>query len=311
MDIIQLLINILIFVASLGVLLKASDWFVEGSENVGLSIGISPFVIGVTIIAFGTSLPELATSIAAVFNGNSEIVIGNVVGSNITNILVVLGITAIIGKTINLGHNIMDIDMPLLIVSALVLYYVISDLHISWIEIIIILGAMVAFIVGSFGSNVKTLGERPKLKYKSILMIIGGGVLVWLSADFTIKSIKAISLEAGISPDLIALTAVAIGTSLPEVVVSLMAARRGQTEMAVGNVLGSNIFNTYFVIGIPAIFGELIIPENFKTIFLPIMIGVTVVFAFICHSGRISRWEGVALLFLYMLFLSEVVRVGL
>ena len=311
MDVTLLLTNALLFIISLAALLKASDWFVEGAEQIGLSLGISPFIIGVTIVAFGTSLPELATSVAAVLHGNSEIVIGNVVGSNITNILVVLGLTAFMGKTINLGHNIMDVDMPLLFISALVLYYIASDLTVSDVEIFILFAAVIAFIIGSIGNDEKQLGERPKVDIWSVVRLIGGGILVWLGADFTIKAITAISTEAGVAPDIIAISAVAIGTSLPEIVVSIMAARRGQTEMAVGNVLGSNIFNTYFVMAVPALFGELVIPEAFKLTFLPIMVGVTAIFAFICHSGRITRWEGATLLILYALFMAEVVREGI
>lgn len=311
MDIGILLLNGLGFVVSLAVLLKASDWFVDGAEDLGLVLGISPFIVGVTIVAFGTSLPELATSVAAVAYGNSEIVIGNVVGSNITNILVVLGITAVWGKVIHLGHNIMDVDMPLLIISSLLLYFVVGDLQVSVVEVIILIAAIVSFLIGSFGSSDRSpTVERTPFKWMSVVKLIIGGLLVWLAADFTIKFIQTLSTEAGISPDIIAISAVAIGTSLPEIVVSIMAARRGQTEMAVGNVLGSNIFNTYIVIGIPAMFGELIIPEAFRTTFVPIMIAVTAVFAFICHSGKISRWEGVALILFYILFMSEVVRYG-
>lgn len=311
MDVSVILLNGLGFIVSLAVLLKASDWFVDGAEQIGLSLGISPFVVGVTIVAFGTSLPELATSIAAVAYGNSEIVIGNVVGSNVTNILVVLGVTALWGRVIHLGHNIMDIDMPLLIISSFLLYYVISDLHISMVEVVILLAAMATFLIGSFGNNERVPSvDRTEFRWQSMVRLIVGGVLVWLSADYTIQFIQVISTEAGVSPDIIAISAVAIGTSLPEIVVSIMAARRGQTEMAVGNVLGSNIFNTYFVMGVPALFGELIIPGSFKEVFLPIMLGVTAVFAFICHSGRISRWEGLALLLFYALFLAEVVRLG-
>lgn len=297
-------------VIALGVLLKSSDWFVEGAERIGLAFGVSPFVIGVTIVAFGTSLPELATSIAAVLADNSSIVIGNVVGSNVTNILVVLGITAIIGKNISLGHNIMDIDMPLLVISSLLLLYFIQDLYISPVEVGLFIVAMIAFLLGSLNTPKLDKSERTKLAFLDIIKVIGGGVLVWLGAEYTIQSIVVISEEMGVNPDLIALTAVAIGTSLPEIVVSISAIRRGQAAIAVGNVLGSNVFNTYFVISVPALFGNLEIPPSFQEIFLPIMVGVTVVFAFICHSGRISRWEGVALLVMYAFFLSEVARLG-
>jgi len=297
-------------IIALGVLLKASDWFVDGAERIGLSFGVSPFVIGVTIVAFGTSLPELATSVAAVLSDNSSIVIGNVVGSNVTNILVVLGITSIIGGNIKLGHNIMDTDMPLLFISAILLLYFIQDLYISPVEIALFLAAMIMFLLGSLNGPKADKEERVKLSPIDILKVIGGGVLVWLGAEYTIEAIVVLSGEMGVHPDFIALTAVAIGTSLPEIVVSISAMRRGQSAIAVGNVLGSNVFNTYFVIAVPALFGRLDIPPSFQEVFVPIMVGVTLVFALICHSGRISRWEGGALLVMYAFFLSEVARLG-
>ena len=130
----ELLYYIALFVVSLAVLLKASDWFVDSAERIGLSLGISPFIIGVTIVAFGTSLPELAASIAAVLNNDSQIVVTNVVGSNITNIALVLGLTAIVVKQIDLEYNIWHIDMPYLWGSAFLLYLVLQDQHFSIAE---------------------------------------------------------------------------------------------------------------------------------------------------------------------------------
>lgn len=306
----ELVIYSLMLFIALGVLLKASDWFVEGAENIGRAMGISPFVIGVTIVAFGTSLPELATSVAAVLSGNSSVVIGNVVGSNITNILVVLGLTSVFGRTIVLGHNIMDVDMPLLFISSLLLMFFIQDLHISHFEIALFLIAMISFLIGSIGGGQQSDDEKHEFHWWDPIKVIGGGILVWLGAEYTIQSIVKISTGLGVQPDIIALTAVAIGTSLPEIVVSLSAIKRGQSAIAVGNVLGSNIFNTYFVMAIPALFGPLEIPPSFSAVFVPIMVGATVIFAFICISGKISRWEGIALLLMYAFFLSEVVRLG-
>ena len=299
-----------VLILALGVLLKASDWFVEGAENIGRGLGISPFVIGVTIVAFGTSLPELATSIAAVVSGNSSVVIGNVVGSNVTNILVVLGLTSVFGKTIKFGHNIMDIDMPLLFISAVLLYFFIQDLKLSPLEIALLMIAMVSFLIGSLKGESQEVILKTPLRVLDFVKVIGGGILVWLSADYTIQAIEVISFGLGVAPDIIALTAVAMGTSLPEIVVSISAIKRGQAGIAVGNVLGSNIFNTYLVMSIPALFGELEIPSSFEEIFVPIMVGVTAIFGFIAHSGRISRWEGIALIIFYIFFLSEVVRLG-
>ena len=144
-----LLINFLVFTVSLAVLIKGSDWFVDSAEKIGLSLGINSFVIGVTIVAMGTSLPELASSIAAVNSGESEIVIGNVVGSNVTNILLVLGIVALIGNVVPLEYNIMDIDMPLLVGSAIFIYFAVEDHTFSQFEALIFLAALIGFIINS------------------------------------------------------------------------------------------------------------------------------------------------------------------
>ncbi|HKK80524.1 MAG TPA: hypothetical protein VJ933_12890, partial [Phaeodactylibacter sp.] len=142
-----------LFVLSLAVLLKASDWFIDSAERIGLSLGISPFIIGVTIVAFGTSLPELATSIASVFSGESEIVIGNVVGSNITNIALVLGLAAVVVKKIELEYNIWHIDMPYLWGSAFLLWLALRDLHFSLFEGILFTLGIIIFLAYSFQSQ--------------------------------------------------------------------------------------------------------------------------------------------------------------
>lgn len=298
----ELLINILIFVGSLAVLVKASDWFVDSAETIGISLGVSPFVVGVTIVAFGTSLPELATSIAAVFEGSSEVVVGNVVGSNITNILLVLGLTAIVAKDIVLDFDVMDIDMPLLIGSAFLLYFVLIDLHLSLFEALLLLTGMVVFLLNSIRSPRTSEIGRQKAGLRSYAIIIGAAGLVWIGAYYTIYAMKHISGIAGIPTDVIALTAVALGTSLPEVVVSISAARKGKTAIAVGNVLGSNVFNTFAIMGIPRLIEPLIIPERMIEWSIPMMIGVSILFALVCISSRISRWEGWMLLIFYVFF---------
>lgn len=297
---------ILLFIVALAVLLIASDWFVDSAEKIGLSFGISPFIIGVTIVAFGTSLPELATSIVSVVNGMSEIVVSNVVGSNITNILLVLGLTAVIGKCINLDFDVMDIDMPLLFGSAFFLYFVLSDLTMSILEAVLFLIALAVFLINSFGGDRSEEDERPKASAKNYLLLVVGGVLVYFGASYTILAIDNISKLAGIDPDVIAITVVALGTSLPEVVVSIMASRKGKHAIAVGNVLGSNIFNTYAVMGISAFFGDLVIPESIIQFSLPFMIAATILFGMICLSRRISRWEGVMLVIFYGYFIFEM-----
>lgn len=306
-----MLIYILIFVVSLAALLFASDWFVEAAEKIGLSWGISPFIIGVTIVAFGTSIPELATSIVAVYSGTSEIVVGNVIGSNITNILLVLGLTAMIGKKIVLDFDVMDIDMPLLFVSAFFLNFALMDLHISNMEAGLFLVALFAFLMNSFTGNEKPDEGLPKATWKNYAMLVVAGAVVFIGAKYTIFAVEHISTQMGISPDVIALSVIALGTSLPEIVVSIAAIKKGKSAIAVGNVLGSNIFNTYAVMGIPGLMTTLVIPQDVIDFSAPFMVAVTILFGMMCLSKKISRWEGVALIILYGFFISQLVERGM
>lgn len=304
----DLLPYLLLFIVSLAVLLKGSDWFVSAAEKIGLSFGISPFIIGVTIVAFGTSLPELASSIVAVLAGESEIVVGNVVGSNITNVALVLGIVAIIGGRVKIIKDIMNTDIPLLLVSAVLLWFILSDQQVTIIEAVILLLSLLVFLTYSFksGKEEDNNEERIAAGWQQYALVVVGGVLVYFGAEYTIVSISQISTHIGISPEIIALSLVALGTSLPELVVSIAAARRGNTEMAVGNVLGSNIFNTYAVMSIPRFFGTLTIPPDVLGFSLPLMIGITLLLSVMCLSRTISQWEGWMLILIYVFFIATL-----
>jgi len=298
-----------IFIVSLATLLKASDWFVDSAEAIGLSLGISPFIIGVTIVAFGTSLPELAASIAAVLAGQSEIVIGNVVGSNITNIALVLGLTAVIVKKIYLESDLWLIDMSFLWCSSFLLWFVLQDLQFSTFECLLFLAGIILFLIYSFrGNKREAVEDRPKVLPRHYLLLVVGGVLVYFGASYTIFAISKISTLLAVPPKLIALTAVAIGTSLPEIVVSLSAARRGKSDIAIGNVLGSNIFNTFVVMAIPGLIGPLEIPADIQSFYVPMMIAMTVLFGVMALDRVITRWEGWILLLFYLLFLGETLQ---
>ncbi len=301
----------LIFVVSLAVLLIGSDWFIDSAEKIGLSFGISPFIIGVTIVAFGTSLPELATSIAAVMGSThhvdtSEIVLGNIIGSNIANILLVFGLTVIVGKGVKLDFDIMNVDMPLLILSAFFLFFAVYDLQFTIVEAILFLAALGIFLYSSVSGSTDEESERPEVSAKNYLMVLIGGVMVFLGATYTIHSLEHISLNLGISPEIIALTVIAFGTSLPEVVVSISAARKGKHAIAVGNVLGSNIFNTYAVMSIPSFFGELTIPATSIDFGLPFMLGVTLLFMIMLFTKKVSPMEGMMLVLLYIFYIYQV-----
>ncbi len=303
----DLLIYVAIFLVAIVVLLKGSSWFVDSAEEIGLSLGISPYIIGVTIIAFGTSLPELASSIAAVLGGEPEIVMGNVVGSNITNIALVLGLTTLVVKQIDLEYNIWHIDMPFLWGSAFLLYFMLDDRVISLYETILLLIGIVVFLGYSFKSESIDKPEiKTKRDWRLYFWLVLGGVAVWLGAKYVVVSIIEISQQLNIGSEKIALTAVALGTSLPEVIVSLTAARKGKASIAVGNVLGSNIFNTFVVLGIPNLFGKVVITEEMATFYVPLMIVMTILFGIMANNRKITRWEGCMLLLFYALFFARI-----
>lgn len=305
----DLLLQVGIFIVSIVALLWASDRFVEAAERIGLSLGISPFIIGVTIVAFGTSLPELATSIVAVLDGTPEIVIGNVVGSNITNIALVLGLTAVVVKNIDLEYNLWHIDIPFLWGSAFLLYFAVSDGNLSVYEAFLFLGGIAIFLAYSLkGQDRPDKKDRPSASWKDYALLFAGGAIVSLSAAGVIDAITKISAMLNIAPEVIALSAVAIGTSLPEVAVSLAAARKGKASIAVGNALGSNIFNTFIVMAIPRFFGKLTIPGDIISIYLPLMIVMTILLGVMSNNRKITRWEGLMLLLFYFWYFGVIVE---
>ncbi len=304
----DLLLQIGLFIVSLAALLWASDRFVEAAERIGLSLGISPFIIGVTIVAFGTSLPESATSIVAVLDGTPEIVIGNVVGSNITNIALVLGLTAVVVNNIELEYNLWHIDIPFLWGSSFLLYFAVSDGNLSIFEAFLFLGGIAIFLAYSLKDQDRPNKEdRPGASWKDYLLLLGGVAIVSLSATGVIEAITNISTLLNIAPTVIALSAVAIGTSLPEVAVSLAAARKGKASIAVGNVIGSNIFNVFVVMAIPRFFGPLTIPAEILTVYLPLMIAMTVLMGVMSNNRKITRWEGWMLLLFFGWYLGVLI----
>ncbi len=279
----------------------------DSSEKIGLALGVSPFIIGVTIVAFGTSLPELATSIASFETGASEIVIGNVVGSNITNILLIIGAVAVIGKGIDLEYDIMDVDIPLLLGSAILLWFTLWDGSISLVEVILLLASLVIFLLYSIRKQRDEKDANNEFKMIFLIKLIIAGVVIYFSAEYVIHGLKGIARIANIPESTISLGALALGTSLPELIVSLSAIKRNNHSIAVGNVVGSNIFNTYGVVGISSLFGTLVIPPNILGFSIPLMVGLTFLFAAIIMNKKVSIWEGLLLLTFYIYYMYSLV----
>ncbi len=311
-----------LFIMSLAVLLKSADYFTNTAEKIGIHFKMPPFIIGVTIIALGTSLPEVATSIASVFSNSSEIVIGNVVGSNLANILLILGITAIVGKHLVVDKDIIKIDLPILLGSTILLFLITLDGKITYIDGTLSLLILITYLIYNVRAGRKLekkelkeiskkkkeereKKEKERLNIKYPLILIGSGIFLAFAANWTIKSVIELSTIFNIGKDVIAVSAIAVGTSLPELVVSVIAAKKGKADLAIGNVTGSNIFNNLGVIGIPALFGTLTIPINIISFSIPLLLFVTILYIFSTMDKEITKWEGMTLLLLYIAFMGK------
>lgn len=228
----SMLSSIVIFIVSLTVLIYSSDRFIGASEKIGLGFGVAPFVIGVTVVAFGTSLPELMTSVISVYHGSSEIVVGNVVGSNITNILLVVGLFGLISGDMIIKRDLIGEDIPMLIASALLLWFSLQDLSFSMIEAILFCAALIIFLWNSLKSgNIDPSDSKVRATWKEYLILILGAVGIFFGASYTVSSISEMSTLMGVDSEIVSLSALALGTSLPEVVVSVTACKRGLAGM--------------------------------------------------------------------------------
>lgn len=326
----DLFIWIAVFIIALVVLVKGADWFVESSEVFGLAIGLSPFIVGVTIVAIGTSLPELLTSLFAVFSDATEIAAANAVGSNIANILLILGISAIMAGKLVIKRSLIDIDLPIFFVVSILFFGVAMDGVINWKEAIILLIAyLVYFIYSSLQregkeesrevsilpnreerrhqtKEMKDLEKNPRINWKVILFFILGIVGLYVGSKYVVEATLKISEIAQIAPAIVAITAVAVGTSLPELIVSVQAARKGKHEIAIGNVFGSNIFNILVVVGLPAMIKNLTIDPGTLTLGIPVMVIASLFFVISGISQRIHKWEGAMYLIFYLFFIGKL-----
>lgn len=305
----------IIFIISLFVLVKAAGYFTDSAEKIGLYFGLPDFIVGVTIIAFGTSLPEIISSIFAVLGNSSEIVIGNVLGSNITNIFLVIGLAAIIGGKLKIIYEIIHIDLPLLMGSAFFLTATIWDGAFTLPEAILCLAGIVVYFLHAVSTKKKRAGIETEqelkgrnIERKTIIILFVSAFFIFLGGKYTIESVIKLSEILNISKEIIAASAIALGTSLPELVVTITAARKGRPEIAIGNVLGSNIFNALAVMGIPALIGTLTIPQNILTFALPMMLIASLLFFFMSQDKEITRWEGWLLLIFYAFYIGKLLK---
>lgn len=305
----MLFLQFVIFITSLFILVKGADWLLESSEKIGLKIGMTPFVIGVTIVAFGTSLPELVSSLVAVFQGLNSFPIANVVGSNIANIFLVIGLSTLFAKRLTVTKDLIDLDLPLVAITTSIFLILVFDGKVNFFEslfliitYVIYMGFSLIYKDDRFDEKVK----KPKITSNDLMMLIIGVLGLSFGAKFLIDSVSQLSAILNIAPGMIAITAVAVGTSLPEIIVSVKAAIRRNSEVALGNVFGSNIFNILIVVGLPGIFKDLTIDPKTFAIGLPILILSTVLLIISGISRRVHVQEGVLFLLLYVIFIAKL-----
>ncbi len=307
-----------VFIAAMATLIKAADYFTESAEKIGLHFKLSPFIIGITIIALGTSLPEIATSIIAVLEDNSEIVINNVVGSNLANILLVLGVAAVAAKEVRVTKDIIKVDLPILLASTIILYITTIDGTFTALEGAFSLATLVTYMIYNAKSkprqDKKEVEEiidikikKAKLHIKEPIIVLASAAAIYFAANWTVTSIQELATIFKISEGVIAITALAIGTSLPELVVSVRAAMKGKGDMAIGNITGSNIFNILGVMAIPSFIAPLSIPPEIISFGIPALVFITILYVFESMEKVVTKWEGITLLIIYVLLMSELV----
>ena len=267
-----LMIQVLLLVVGFVLLVKGADWFVEGAASIADKFGIPQIVIGLTIVAMGTSAPEAAVSISAALKGSAEITIGNVVGSNILNILIILGLTSVI-RTIFVQRTTIYYEIPMVIgITAILAFMGLQNNVVGRLEGLILMGCMVVYMLyllrlakrGTIeNEELEEFAKKSSMGKLIFLVIVGVAAIVW-GSDIAVNAATAIARIFGMSERFIGLTIVALGTSLPELVTSVTAALKGNSDIAVGNIVGSNLFNIMFVVGLTAIITPVVYDPAFK-----------------------------------------------
>lgn len=298
----SILIQILLLALGFAMLIKGADWFVDGASGIATKFGIPQLVIGLTIVAMGTSAPEAAVSISAAISGNADITIGNIVGSNILNIFIILGISALI-TTLAVASSTIKYETPFMILVTILLLVLGLDGTIGLIDGIILIAAFIAYLTYLFIMAKNNKEEQPEAKqmaiWKAILLTIIGLILIIIGSNVTVDAATAIAKAFGVSERFIGLTIVALGTSLPELFTSVSAARKHNADIAIGNIVGSNIFNILFVVGISSIIIPVPFASNF--IFDTIVAIIAAVLLLVCclKTKSLKRWAGILMLICY------------
>ncbi|MCW5908746.1 MAG: sodium:calcium antiporter [Chitinophagales bacterium] len=303
--------EMLLFVPALAVLLFSARLFTRSAVLLGAWMRLPEFVIGIFIVGIGTSLPELISGVLAVLKGSSEIIPGNVIGANIANLLMVTGFAVAINrKPITLGSSYINIDLHFMLGGFFVLFLIAHDGQITFSEgffglVIFVLYSVFLIRGGEENPKASTDVSVTSFPKKAVALLLGAAVGIYFGAEYTVRSIGAIAVALQIPPAIIALTVLSLGTTLPELVVNISAIRDGKAEMAIGNILGSCVFNTLVIPGVTSAVGVITVPVALVSFSLPVMGAAGIFFYLITQDKKISVWEGLMFVFIYLLFLMK------
>lgn len=308
----EMIWSVVLLVIGFVLLIKGADFFVEGSSSVAKMLKVPSIIIGLTIVAMGTSLPECAVSLTASMTNNNALAVSNAVGSNIFNLMVVCGFCALFNP-LAVSKDTLKKEFPFSIICAILLLaggYI--GMEIGQVDGLILLAIFICFLVWMVKSALKARANAGDEEYevlpvwKCIIFIIGGIVAIKFGGDFVVNGASTIAAKMGLSQNLIGLTIVACGTSLPELVTSVVAARKNELDMALGNVIGSNIFNILFVLGISAAISPVaFIMENVIDIVILIVMSL-VVWVFGWTKQKLTKTEGIIMLVMYAVYLVYI-----
>lgn len=304
----------LFLVVGLVLLVKGADWLVDGASKLAKRLGVTDLVIGLTIVAFGTSMPEFVVNMVSVADGATDLAITNILGSNIINTLVILGCSALVCPLVA-QRSTVRLDIPLNIVAGvlvLVFVFISSPMEpkgLSRVEGLALLVVFAAFLVYTFytakADATTTTESTPFPLWKCVVLILAGLVGLVVGGEMIVKSAVAIARYCGVAESVIGLTIVALGTSLPELATSVVAAFKHNNDIAIGNVVGSNIFNVFFILGTSAIIKHLPVYPGIEIDAALVAVSAIAVWLLLCNKNRsINRWGGVLLLVIYAGYLT-------
>ena len=315
-------LSIILIIVGFVLLIKGADFLVDGASNIAKKLHIPEIVIGLTIVSIGTSMPELFVSITSAINGYSDIAIGNVIGSSIANLLLILGVSSII-MSVNFKRETRLIEIPICLFITIAFFIICNyEQNVTRIEVIVLLVMFILFIIYTIIMSFKgekfdreNYNEEEKQKdnnkdstFKSIILIMLGFIALIFGGDLTVDNAVNIAKILGLSEKIISITILAIGTCLPELVTSIFAAIKGKSDIAIGNILGSNIFNMLLIIGISSLIKPIIynICYNKDMIFLILVTFILLLFTIIKPKNKMTRINGLVYLILYIVYIINL-----